>query len=97
MRGRRGVENEPDPIFRPLNFPFKTLATTLLTHLRGIVEHFRSGMSNGFIEAMNGQIQAAKARAKGYATATNMTTIAYLLCAKLKHLPRNPWLPEPTS
>ncbi len=77
--------------------PFKTLATTLLTHLHGIVEHFRSGMSNGFIEAMNGQIQAAKARTKGYATATNMTTIAYLLCAKLKHLPRNPWLPEPTS
>jgi len=41
---------------------------------------------------MNAQIQAAKARAKGYATTRNMMLIAYLLCAKLKHLPRNPWL-----
>lgn len=77
--------------------PFKALGATVLTHLAGIVEHFRSGLSNGFLEAMNGQIQAAKARAKGYATTTNMTVIAYLLCAKLKHLPRNPWVPTPAS
>lgn len=70
--------------------PFKTLAATLQTHLPGIVTHFRSGLSNGFVEAMNAHIQAAKARAKGYATTDNMITIAYLLCAKLKHLPRNP-------
>ena len=61
-------------------------------HRAGILEHFRSGLSNGFVEAMNAQIQAAKARAKGYATTDNLIAIAYLLCAKLKHLPRNPWL-----
>lgn len=72
--------------------PFKRLGATVRDHLTGIVEHFRSGLSNGFVEAMNAQIQAAKARAKGYATTHNMTLIAYLLCAKLKHLPRNPWL-----
>lgn len=77
--------------------PFKVLGATVRAHLAGIVEHFRSGLSNGFIEAMNGQIQAAKARAKGYATTANMTVIAYLLCAKLKHLPRNPWLHIPAS
>ena len=77
--------------------PFKALGATVRTHLTGIVEHFRSGLSNGFIEAMNGQIQAAKARAKGYATTANMTVLATLLCAKLKHLPRNPWLPTPAS
>ena len=77
--------------------PFKALGATVRTHLTGIVEHFRSGLSNGFVEAMNGQIQAAKARAKGYATTANMTVIATLLCAKLKHLPRNPWLPTPAS
>lgn len=74
--------------------PFKRLGATLRDHLRGIVEHFRSGLSNGFVEAMNAQIQAAKARAKGYATTENMITIAYLLCAKLKYLPRNPWTPS---
>lgn len=48
--------------------PFKTLGATIRTHLAGIVEHFRSGLSNGHVEAMNALIQAAKARAKGYAT-----------------------------
>ena len=71
--------------------PFKTLAATLRTHLAGIVAHFHSGLSNGFAEAMNAAIQAAKARAKGYATTDNLIAIAYLLCAKLRHLPRNPW------
>ncbi len=72
--------------------PFKRLGATIRDHLAGIVEHFRSGLDNGFVEAMNAQIQAAKARAKGYATTTNMIAIAYLLCAKLRHLPPNPWL-----
>lgn len=72
--------------------PFKRLGATVRQHLRGIVEHFRSGLSNGFVEAMNAQIQAAKARAKGYATHASLITIAYLLCARLKHLPPNPWL-----
>lgn len=73
--------------------PFKRLAATCRAHLSGIVEHFRSGLSNAFVEAMNAQIQAAKARAKGYATVRHLMAIAYLLCGKLKHLPRNPWLP----
>ena len=73
---------------------FKRLGATLHEHRAGIIEHFRSGLSNGFVEAMNAQIQAAKARAKGYATNDNLIAIAYLLCAKLKHLPRNPWLAQ---
>ena len=71
---------------------FKRLGATLREYRDGILEHFRSGLSNGFVEAMNAQIQAAKARAKGYATTDNLIAIAYLLCAKLRHLPRNPWL-----
>lgn len=73
---------------------FKRLGATLREHRAGIIEHFRSGLSKGFVEAMNAQIQAAKARAKGYATTDNLIAIAYLLCAKLKHLPRNPWLTQ---
>lgn len=77
--------------------PFKKLGATVRNHLPGILEHFRSGLSNGFIESMNALVQAAKARAKGYATTANMTTIAYLLCAKLRHLPPNPWLEPATA
>ena len=76
---------------------FKRLGATLRLHRAGIVAHFRSGLSNGFVEAMNAQIQAAKARAKGYATVRNLIAIAYLLCAKLKNLPRNPWLTPTTA
>ena len=56
-------------------------------------QHF-AGLSNGFVEAMNGLIQAAKARARGYRTDCKLITICYLLCAKLKHLPTNPWIPS---
>lgn len=71
---------------------FKRLGATVRKHREGIIEHFRSGLSNGFVEAMNAQIQAAKARAKGYATVRNLIAMAYLLCAKLRHLPSNPWI-----
>ncbi|MHB8387157.1 transposase [Metallibacterium sp.] len=52
------------------------------------------GISSGFVEAMNGLIQAATARARGYRTDRNLIAICYLLCAKLKHLSTNPWIPS---
>lgn len=75
--------------------PFKRLATTLKKHRDGILEHFRSGLSNGFAEGLNGRIQAAKARARGYGTDRHLIAISYLICAKLKHLPKNPWTHAP--
>ena len=72
--------------------PFKRLGATIKKHLAGIVEHFRSGLDNGFAEAINGRVQAAKIRAKGYGTDAHLITIAYLVCVKLKHLPKSPWL-----
>ncbi len=72
--------------------PFKRLGATIKKHLDGIVEHFRSGLDNGFAEAINGRVQAAKVRAKGYGTDEHLINMAYLVCAKLKHLPENPWL-----
>lgn len=72
--------------------PFNRLARTVKKHLDGILEHFRSGLNNGFAEAINGRVQAAKARAKGYGSDKHLITMSYLVCAKLKHLPKNPWL-----
>lgn len=71
--------------------PFKRLAATIKKHRDGILEHFRSGLSNGFAEGINGRIQAAKARARGYGTNRHLIAISYLICADLKHLPKNPW------
>jgi transposase len=70
---------------------FKRLVATVRDHLDGILEHFRTGLSNGFVEAMNSLIKAAKARARGYATDHRLITMCYLLCGKLQHLPANPW------
>lgn len=71
--------------------PFKRLAVTVKKHLDGILEHFRSGLSNGFAEGLNGRVQAAKARARGYGTDRHLIIISYLICSNLKHLPKNPW------
>lgn len=75
----------------------KRLGATLQQHRDGIVEHFRNGLINSFVEAMNVKIQAAKARAKGYATERKLIAIAYLPCGTLKHLPCNPWLAPTTT
>lgn len=72
--------------------PFKRLGQTLRDHFNGILEHFRTGLSNGFVEAMNGLLKAAIARARGYATDQRLITMAYLIGGKLKHLPANPWI-----
>jgi hypothetical protein len=40
---------------------------------------------------MNGLIQAAKTRARGYRTDARLILMAYLVCGKLRHLPANPW------
>jgi transposase len=68
------------------------LGATVRDHLEGILENFRTGLSNGFVEAMNGLIQAAKARARGYATDHRLIVMCYLIGGKLKHLPTTPWI-----
>lgn len=76
---------------------FKRVGQTLKDHFEGILRHFSSGLSNGFLESMNGLIQAAKARARGYRTDHRLILMAYLVCGKLKHLPSNPWLTAATE
>jgi transposase len=70
----------------------QTTARTLKKHLVGILDRFCSGLNNGFAEAINQRIQAAKPRAKGYGTDAHLITISQLVCAKLEQLPKNPSL-----
>ena len=60
--------------------------------LAGIVEHIRGGLDNGFAEAINDRVQAAKVRAKEYGTYADLITMSYIVSAKLKHVPKDPWL-----
>ena len=71
--------------------PFKRLALTIRDHWQGILNAFESGLSNGAVEGMNGLLQAAKARARGYRTSRTLITMSYLIGGKLAALPANPY------
>ena len=61
----------------------RKVAKTVKEHWNGILSWFDSKLSNGFVEAINGLIQAAKRRARGYKTTKNLINIAYLIAGKL--------------
>jgi transposase len=63
--------------------PMVDLARTIKRHWDGVVNWFDSQISNGVLEAINGLIQAAKRRARGYRNTQNMIAIIYLLLGKL--------------
>ena len=71
---------------------FEALGATIEDHLDGILAIFGGGgMSNGPNEALNGLIQAAKARARGFRALENLIAITYLVAGRLEHLPSSPW------
>jgi transposase len=71
--------------------PIKQVAKSLKNHWDGILNAFDSKLTNGRVEAANGQIQAAKAKARGYGTTRHLITIAYLIAGNLTHLPASPF------
>ncbi|MBF0526320.1 MAG: transposase, partial [Deltaproteobacteria bacterium] len=63
-------------------------AKTVKRHWDGVLRWFRSKITNGVLEGINSLIQAAKAKARGYRSIKNLTTIIYLIAGKLNfHLP----------
>ena len=73
--------------------PLKKLAKTISEKFEGVVRGMLDKRSNAYVEAMNGLLQQAKRAARGFKTAANFITIAYLRMSKLKHLPSNPLQP----
>lgn len=63
--------------------PMKSVARTLRRYRDGILRWFHSDIANGLIEALNGLVQAAKAKARGYRTLRNLKAMTYLLAGKL--------------
>jgi transposase len=56
---------------------------TIRHHLEGVLRWFTSRFTNGFLEAINSLVQAAKSRARGYRTTANLATVIYLIAGKL--------------
>ena len=63
--------------------PFQKLARTIRQYWNGIVSFFDQRITNGAIEAINGIIQLAKRRARGFRNFAYLRTIAYWNTGKL--------------
>ena len=61
----------------------RKMAATVKEHWNGILSHFDSNLTTGFLEGINSLIQAAKARARGYRNPANLITMAYIIAGKL--------------
>jgi transposase len=64
--------------------PIRQAAWMIRRHWQGILRWFISRVSNGVLEAINGLIQAAKARARGYRSNRNLIAMTYLIAGKLR-------------
>jgi transposase len=63
--------------------PFVKFARTLRRHLHGILGYFKNYTTSAAIEAINGLLQLARRRARGYRTFRNFQAIAYWIAGGL--------------
>lgn len=62
--------------------PVIDAAYTIKRHWNGVLQWFKSQITNGILEGINSLIQAAKARARGYRTNRNLIAMIYLIGGK---------------
>lgn len=64
--------------------PMVKLARSLRSHMEGILGYFRNYTTSAAIEAINGLLQLARRRARGYRRFENFRAIAYWIAGGLK-------------
>lgn len=64
--------------------PMVSLAKTIKQHEEGILRWFHNKMTNGLLEGINGLVQAAKRRARGYRNVENLIAMVYMTANKLR-------------
>lgn len=64
--------------------PMMDLAKTVKQHEEGILRWFHSKMTNGLLEGINGLVQAAKRKARGYRNVQNLIAMVYMTANKLR-------------
>jgi transposase len=60
------------------------LANTVLSHLDGILAHWKSGITNAFMEGLNSVFSGTKRKARGYRSPVYLITMLYLTAGKLR-------------
>lgn len=74
----------------------KEVAAKVRRHLEGIVAWAQTCQTNGFFEALNGLLQAAKRRARGFGRFSTIRVVIFLISAKLYFSMINPHAGQPT-
>jgi transposase len=60
------------------------VAQMITNHLKGILAHWRYGVTNAFMEGLNSVFSATKRKARGYRSTTYLITILYFVAGKLR-------------
>jgi transposase len=60
------------------------LAQMVENHLAGILGHWRSGLTNAFMEGLNSVFSATKRKARGYRSTPHLITMLYFVAGKLR-------------
>ena len=63
--------------------PMIKAAKTIKKHWAGVLRWFASRISNGLLEAINGLIQSAKRKARGFRSTDYLITMVYLIAGRL--------------
>jgi len=63
--------------------PLKSFADTIVDNWDRVLRWFDTRISNGILEAINGLVQAAKRRARGYRSDRHYIAMIYMTAGKL--------------
>jgi transposase len=60
------------------------LAQMVQNHMKGILGHWKSGLTNAFMEGLNSVFSATKRKARGYRSSVHLITMLYFVAGKLR-------------
>ena len=64
--------------------PMVKAAQMVKDHLKGILAHWKWGLTNAFMEGLNSVFSATKRKARGYRSPTYLITMLYFIAGKLR-------------
>jgi transposase len=63
--------------------PMVSVARMIKRHFKGVVAHWKSGLTNAYMEGLNSVFQATKRKARGFRSSVYLITVLYLIAGKL--------------
>jgi transposase len=64
--------------------PMVKVAEMVEGHLKGILGHWKAGLTTAYLEGLNSLFSATKRKARGYRSTKNLLTMLYLVAGKLR-------------